>query len=244
MILELDCGNSRIKWRQLEPAGTIRSRGVCSGLHELQQVLQSHQQSFSLIRYCSVRDGDFAARLAELLQQYSGSLLQARSQRQQAGVTNAYEEYWRLGSDRWLVMLAGYQRCGGNCVIVDCGTAITVDFINAAGQHLGGVIAPGLRLLQQSLPQATGLRQPEVLVSSELRYGDNTELALAAGINSMCRGFFACQAQTATELFGVDSQIIMTGGDAGELHQFYPQAQLAPELLFEGLALVGAEAGQ
>lgn len=245
MIIELDCGNTRIKWRQLDAAGRVKCRGCCNDLPELEQLLQAQENAPGLVRYCTVRGGDFDIQLAEMLQQYFGTnVLQARSQRQQGGLTNAYPECWRLGSDRWLVMLAGYHRCADNCVIIDCGTAITVDFIRASGLHLGGVIAPGLRLLQHGLSAETALKPALKTECTGSRYGDTTAAALAAGVSMLCEGFFNCQAQTAFELFGADYKVIMTGGDADALQVFCPHAQLVPELLFEGLAFLGAETGQ
>ncbi|MDP1069535.1 type III pantothenate kinase, partial [Klebsiella pneumoniae] len=57
----------------------------------------------------------------------------------------------RMGVDRWLAMLAAWQRVGQSCWVVDCGSAITLDLLDAEGRHQGGYILPGLRLMQQSL---------------------------------------------------------------------------------------------
>ena len=72
-----------------------------------------------------------------------------------AGVTNAYSEPEALGVDRWAAMIAAYHHYGGPVCIVDCGTAITVDVVDAAGQHQGGVIAPGANVLKKSLLEGT-----------------------------------------------------------------------------------------
>lgn len=66
----------------------------------------------------------------------------ARSTAEALGVVNGYEEPGRLGVDRWLGALAGYQLAGG-CCTVDCGSAITIDFVLPGGQHLGALSCRG-----------------------------------------------------------------------------------------------------
>lgn len=63
----------------------------------------------------------------------------------------------QLGVDRWLAMLACYQRSQGSCLVVDCGTAATFDWVDHAGTHQGGYILPGVHLMQQSLWQNTAI---------------------------------------------------------------------------------------
>lgn len=65
-----------------------------------------------------------------------------------AGVRNGYADYQRLGMDRWLAIIGAYQLARGACLVLDLGTAITADYVNAAGEHLGGYICPGLPLMR------------------------------------------------------------------------------------------------
>ena len=67
----------------------------------------------------------------------------------------------QLGVDRWLAMLGCWARCHSACLVVDCGTAITLDLVAADGVHLGGYILPGLGLMQQALLRATAIRVPD-----------------------------------------------------------------------------------
>src|SRR5690606_12310751 len=75
----------------------------------------------------------------------------ALSQINAAGVVNGYERPEQLGADRWLAILAGFSRAKRASVIVDCGSAITLDLVSARGEHLGGYIAPGLTLMRRAL---------------------------------------------------------------------------------------------
>ena len=66
-------------------------------------------------------------------------------------VKNGYREPSSLGVDRWMVVLAAYHRCSGTALVIDLGTAITLDYIRSDGQHLGGYIVPGTHLSQRAL---------------------------------------------------------------------------------------------
>src|SRR5690606_16101045 len=68
-----------------------------------------------------------------------------------AGVQNGYVVPEKLGVDRWLALLAAYTTAAGPCCVVDCGTTITVDFVDRTGRHRGGYIVPGLHLMRDAL---------------------------------------------------------------------------------------------
>ena len=70
------------------------------------------------------------------------------------GMTTLYETS-KLGVDRWLAGLAAWSKYKKNLIVVDAGTAITVDFINSRGTHLGGLIAPGPNILASALAGGT-----------------------------------------------------------------------------------------
>src|SRR3546814_4187176 len=68
-----------------------------------------------------------------------------------AGVRNGYDDYGRLGLDRWLALLGGFHLASGACLVLDFGTAVTADFVAADGEHLGGFICPGMPLMRNQL---------------------------------------------------------------------------------------------
>lgn len=63
----------------------------------------------------------------------------------------------QLGVDRWLASLAAYQHCRGTCLIVDSGTATTLDLVDSQGIHQGGYILPGFELMERALMQGTAI---------------------------------------------------------------------------------------
>ena len=84
-----------------------------------------------------------------------------KAEAQQGALINGYMEPERLGVDRWLAMLAVIEEEQPEvpiCVI-DCGSAITIDAVNAKGEHVGGLIVPGISMMRNALVKGTsGIR--------------------------------------------------------------------------------------
>lgn len=156
MILDLDIGNTLSKWRLKDSASNeIRSRGATwtskewhfgKDIPDLEVV--------EAIRISSVAEAAKLENLVDFLRSEVGNVHVARSTRMAMGVTNGYEEPSQLRIDRWLEVLAGYKLAGG-CCVVDCGSAITIDFVLPGGRHLGGYVLPGLRLMKEILQLGT-----------------------------------------------------------------------------------------
>lgn len=237
MIVEFDCGNSRIKWRILgAETGEVLATNFASGASDFCRQLASFKARVVFCRGCSVRGERFDLELTGQIRTVLGlQPVFARSARQLAGVINAYESPGMLGVDRWLALVAGYNSCGCACVVVDCGTAITVDFVDSCGQHLGGLIAPGLQLLQAALSEKTAL--PQVSTIGELKPAQNTQAAMGAGVGSMYAGFLLSQKDLAERVFSAGYKFILTGGDAVQAQRTVPDAVIRSELVFSGLAL-------
>ena len=153
MILELDCGNSFIKWRIIRRADSaVMAGGVADSDKALLQAIEKERLSFRLCRLVSVRTEDETnALVAALVAAFSVEVKKAEPSQELAGVRNGYDEFARLGLDRWLALLGGYHLVKAACVVIDLGTAVTSDFVSAAGEHLGGFICPGMPLMRNQL---------------------------------------------------------------------------------------------
>src|SRR4051794_2109068 len=79
----------------------------------------------------------------------------------QCGVRNYYEEASQLGSDRWAALIAAWQQQRQGCLVVDAGTATTIDALSDTGEFLGGIITPGVDLMQKALMENAGSLKPE-----------------------------------------------------------------------------------
>ncbi len=146
------------------------------------------------------------------------------------------------GVDRVLNIAAAYEQMGKGCVVVDAGTAITVDCCNNEGAFLGGAIAPGVAMMLDALHERT-VRLPRVQMEvPEAPFGKNTEQAILHGVYHGIRGMIKELVENyATEL-GYWPDIVATGGDAPKLFEGWELIHaVAPDLTLYGIALAYAE---
>lgn len=128
-------------------------------------------------------------------------------------VTNLYETPETLGYDRIAAVVGAYNQCPGrNILVIDAGTAITYEFIDAKGQYHGGNISPGIQVRLRALNHYTG-HLPLVDAAGELPHiGRNTETAIRAGvlrgIEYEIRGYISSLKHKYPELL-----VFLTGGD-------------------------------
>jgi len=162
MILTIDIGNTRVKWL-LFHGEAVAENGV------FEYNLDTFKGSFinagiplkgAVIVIANVAGSRIENMLTEIIEASKcKSYEYAQTQKSQCGVVNSYADFSRLGIDRWLAMVAGFNhktRADDEAVcIIDCGTAMTLDVVDASGRHLGGVIAPGYRLMQSMLVEKT-----------------------------------------------------------------------------------------
>lgn len=123
MILELDCGNSFIKWRVLDAdVRQVVGEGVVdSDLALLESLKALKGLALKFCRLVSVRTAEETSALISLLTEAFGvSVVCAAPSREMSGVRNGYEEFERLGLDRWLAMLgdSSWLRVRALCLIL------------------------------------------------------------------------------------------------------------------------------
>lgn len=126
MILELDCGNSFIKWRILDSdRASASAEGVAgSDIALIESLTALPGILLTRCRLVSVRALEETDKLVAALVEAFGVVVScAASAREMAGVRNGYEDFERLGLDRWLAMLGGFKLASGACLVLDFGTA-------------------------------------------------------------------------------------------------------------------------
>jgi type III pantothenate kinase len=244
MILELDCGNSFIKWRVLDAdVRRVVGEGVVdSDLALLEGLKALKGLALKFCRLVSVRTSDETSALVSLLTEAFGvSVVCAAPSREMSGVRNGYEEFERLGLDRWLAMLGGFHLASGACLVLDFGTAVTADFISRNGEHLGGFICPGMPLMRNQLRTHTRrIRYGDLAAERALESlvpGRTTVEAVERGCSLMLRGFVLTQLELARSYWGDDFVVFLTGGDADLVSEIVPEARVVPDLVFVGLAM-------
>lgn len=154
-----------------------------------------------------------------------------------AGVRTAYEDISKLGVDRWLAAVAGFREARGAVVVVDAGTAVTIDIVDATGVHLGGAIAPGLSLMVNSLTGNTADLHLDALQPS-IRIPTHTQTAISMGCIDAFAGGIERLGRRVTALIDVEPHWIITGGDAERAMSLCEiQFQHVPALVLQGLRL-------
>lgn len=148
----------------------------------------------------------------------------------------------QTGADRAVNMAAAYEQMGKACVVVDAGTAITVDVCNDAGHFLGGAIAPGVAMQLSALHEKTASLPQVTLDTPAAPFGQSTEQAIRHGVYHGIRGLVKELVENyATEL-GNWPDIIATGGDAPKLFEGWELIHaIAPDLTLYGVAKAYAD---
>ena len=241
MKLLVDIGNSRIKWALFDGEHLSNNDTFPRTKTGMKTAFKKHWDTLSEIEAISVSNvaGD---KIAEQLTDWSQkkwvltpSFIQSEAEK--FGVKNGYTLSEQLGVDRWLTLIAAHQlNPKSTSCIIDCGTAITIDLIDN-GQHQGGLILPGLQLMQSSLIDNTDGIAPSKPDPSELqRLATNTHHAIQAG------AFYTITASLNQLIDDLDADsetdihYLITGGDAEKLSPLLPDyIEPFPHLVLGGL---------
>ncbi len=246
MILEIDVGNTRIKWRTLNN-GAVADRGAVPKESLDQWLLNlGSSQVPEKIRLSCVANQTIVQRLVEQAKHWGCLLQEAKTNRIAAGVRCGYKEPEALGVDRWLAVVSAFNKFKQPCVVVDAGSALTVDLIDGAGQHLGGYIVPGLGMMREALFEGTSQVKVDTLAKASVSPGGSTKEAVTNGSLFMIKSMIESAAESLGSKAGI-VQLVITGGDGDYLIKVLNEkACYLPDLVMDGLALVipGSELGE
>ena len=148
------------------------------------------------------------------------------------------DEGTRTGLDRLLCAAAAYARVKQACIVIDAGTAVTVDFVDGVGTFQGGAIAPGMRAQLAALHSSTDAL-PEVSPEEPEpeAFGKNTVEAMRQGVYWGIRGMAQRLIERYAEAFGAFPMVIATGGDAELLFRDDELVNhIVPDLALHGIA--------
>ena len=235
MILEIDAGNSRIKWRIVDQ-GDVQHSGVVAHDEASWSTIIACGSGLKRVRVVNVAGVGLAHKLGQWTKKYFQLEAEfAVSQKTTAGVTNGYVVPETLGVDRWLAVVAGWNMARKPCLIVDAGSALTVDFVSAGGEHRGGYIVPGLYMMFQALYGGTADVRFEQSTYFSQSPGDNTADAVGNGCFVMSA---ALVDRALGQLESVEGPaiVLLTGGGAQPfLEYFKERVKYLPDLVLEGL---------
>lgn len=239
-VLVVDLGSTRVAWRGLRGEGSaahegdpgaVLARAFGGGPPASAVVVGSVAEpaaAESLRRTC---EGRWGVPVRELV-----------AASESLGVRNGYRNPAQLGIDRWAAVVAARVAHDGAVLVADCGTAVTIDYVDTAGRHRGGVIGPGIGLMRSMLGTGTRLRLGATLGTGAGTLGRDTEEAVAIGTAAGVAGLLESTRREVAAAFGAPETLLITGGEAQAVRaRLDGNWSHAPGLVLDGLALLAAE---
>ncbi|AGA33727.1 Pantothenate kinase type III, CoaX-like protein [Thioalkalivibrio nitratireducens DSM 14787] len=253
----LDLGSSRLKWQVRSDAGEILACGGSAWPGGTPRP-ELPSRAPDRIWMAHVGPGERAqALLAWVRQRFAAVPVQYVRPEPEgpAGLRLDYD-HRQLGADRFCALLGVLARSGKPAVVIDAGTAITVDVLGAGGRHLGGYIAPGLRpgwaavmrLLPGALREQIGAALPGPAQQHASAHvgapGHGTAAALEQGWRLGLIGAVERLGAAAETAAGAGAQWWLTGGDAPWLAESLGRpVRVEPDLVLDGLWLYACRSG-
>lgn len=239
MILAVDAGNTRLKWG-LHDAGAWLEQGVCSTARPEALDAQWNGLAPARVIVSNVAGESVRAAIAHACTRWDLVPTFIVSAAMQCGVRSGYREPSQLGCDRWAALIGAWSLYPGASLVVNAGTAITVDALTDEGVFLGGVIIPGLELMRRALDRGTaGLP----LQPGEVRFfPDNTGDAIMSGAAQAAAGAVERMASFMARVGAERVRVILSGGAAPALQPLLAlEAVIVENLVLEGLATIAEE---
>ena len=243
MVL-LDCGNSQLKAQYYADDGL--SASLALAYRDGWELRLRHWLDSIAGRRCYLTSVLDIARQqvvdACLAQFFGAAVIRFVAEASTLEVHNAYPEPERLGDDRWLALIGASELCAGDCIVIDAGSAITVDLLRGDGRHLGGAILPGFNTPLETFKSIFGyidFDDPAIADNSapgcstaaaiQIDYAHGSQEVLPALVERWSREYLDRPA------------ILLTGGDALRLQALLPGcSRIVPDLVFRGMRrLVG-----
>jgi len=258
LILLIDIGNTRAKWSVIDAAvnsqldathgalGHSESPLSLQGMSHLEPVIRL-KDSIAEVILCSVAPSSIEHVWQQwLVKNFAHAEISIfDSSHEFASISNHYQAPHDLGNDRWAAIIGGSQIAPeGNYLVVNSGTATTIDFVNHELHFEGGWIIPGFNLMLQALGSKTALlpnlSTQVVYTSNEKIFGNTTESAILQGVLFAQLGAIHFALNQYPEI----KHLIISGGNAGLIHQNLKQTLTDncllvhdPYIVFRGLQL-------
>lgn len=238
MKLLIDAGNTRLKWAFWD-GQTISGFSFCTyeELETGQLAIQPEKTVIDAVYLLAVSSAENQRTVINAVEKGLGvSPVQLQTQQGLGSVKNGYRCPGQLGPDRWAGIVGAYGVCGGPYCVVSCGTAVTIDAVDGAGQHLGGYILPGMRLQRRLVGEGTAQVQANGEVSTE-GWGCDTASAVFRGSLEAIAGAIERSRDQLEQELGESACVVLTGGDADSVEALLRcDVRRVDDLVFKGMA--------
>ncbi len=246
MIIVADIGNSFLKMARFD------GRHLSNHVRVRHRDLLDSDWQAALDEGASLpSDGAFVASVADqgVDQMFEAWLLSRGHQRPRylasteaaCGVRNAYAQPAKLGVDRWCALIGARAQHQGPLCVVDAGTALTVDWLDADGLHRGGMIMPGPNLQAESLFAGTR-HVHESSDAPDKLFADNTSEAVASGVCNACAALIERACSEIAAASGGEVKVLITGGEADRIVPLLSvNADVQGDLVLQGVARLATQ---
>ena len=249
MKLLIDAGNTRIKWALVSGedwlcSGSVPAMQADSLAREIADQIARQKPGTGLrdirqIWASNVAGEACAGHIRSIGTETSVQPHFIAAEQMQCGVRNGYSEPSQLGSDRWAALIAAWHLVQRACLVVDSGTATTIDALSAQGEFIGGLILPGVELMQRSLAAAASQLKPAP--GKYRRFPQNSADALFSGALQASCGAIERQ----YNLLDDHHALLLLSGGAGQVllpcleqRRFGTPPRVVDNLVLQGLLLM------
>lgn len=259
LYLLFDVGNTRLKWAAVEStqhpsdrqkklwaySGSISSNALQSAeaRSELADYIAKTLPKPDAIGFTCVAGPQAIANVQSLFPQWNDlAWKQLAGNSAYQGMRTLYQDPEKLGSDRWAAVIGARALSNNNTLIVNAGTATTIDLLGANGVHYGGWILPGLSMMQASLSTNTAQLPLAERANTEMSFGINTNDAIIGGCDAAQIGAIFQAIQIAKKMNHPVEKIWLDGGNAKVLAQAMMKSEIPGSFAIEtieGLVLRG-----
>lgn len=243
MELLLDIGNTSVNWA-LQEQDKFTSFGafVYSKDHfekNLQENLLFSEKPSDILVSNVAGDEVFNSLNDWLKKQWQQECWQPDVSAKYKDLKNGYSDTEQMGLDRWLAMVASWEKYQTALCLVGCGTALTIDVIDFEGKHLGGYIVPGIELMQKALVNNTVQINMDVKNIPSVEYARDTQIAVNNGAFLSAVSMIDHVVDTFSDESKREVQCIISGGMAESIkpllnHWF----EYEPNLVLTGLSIL------
>ena len=242
MILLVDIGNTRTKWVLAENNHMLTEIDVCLNQDVASSTIAGLAEVVHKVMVANVAGVAMANTLVEAMQAVEAPVINITASIESCGVRNGYDHVESLGVDRWLSLIAAFDKKKSTCLVVNAGTAITVDALSVPknGGHanfMGGLILPGLSLMLNALASSTA--NLNLAVGHVSNFPTNTQDAMLTGCLGAAIGAIQRQWQLLQVLDNQSPTILLSGGDAEIIAKNLPDDLQPYAIIVDNLVLRG-----
>jgi type III pantothenate kinase len=238
-MLLVDIGNSKTKYTYFENGQFANVLSVANDQFNV-DVFRQEAKTMTKVLVSNVADQNIAKQIEQYCRESAIDFLEIKSEQQRGAVVSGYEEPESLGVDRWLAILGGQTLYPAQTLlIIDSGTATTVDLLNCDGTHLGGWIMPGIDTLFTSVLSSTKKVDAHYQKTALMAFGTNTDANVNNACWAMTVGAINEALVQANKLVKHVDRVILTGGNAQKISTLMLAMEeklvIEDQLLFHGM---------